>query len=189
MPILSFGWAHSRFEILRQSFHTTTTESKRSQIKHCHTVQNQPIPDRIHDPDSGHLAAQPERPEGHHSRNTPVRVVWISPKHLLSSLSALHTCSAPQPASASLLLLSIMHFFLCTATCSNAPHVRWRLNAWNVFQCNVPNADQRDQRASSVFPPVVTHDDAAHEEVENTTADEREHEGGISRDLRWDLEL
>ena len=69
------------------------------------------------------------------------------------------------------------------------PHIRGRLNAWNVLERDVPDATQCDDSAGSVLPPLVAHGDAAHEEVKDAAADEGEHEGGISCHLGGDLEL
>ena len=48
----------------------------------------------------------------------------------------------------------------------NEPHVGRRLDARNVLQHHVADADERDDRARGVLPPVVAHDDTAHEEVD-----------------------
>ena len=71
----------------------------------------------------------------------------------------------------------------------NLPHVGRRLDAWCVFKDDIADTDEYDDRAGRVSPPFFTHDDASDEDVENTTADEREHEGRISGDLRRYLEF
>lgn len=71
----------------------------------------------------------------------------------------------------------------------NLPHIRWRLNARHKLQRDVPQPYQRNQSTRSKLPPVITHDDAAHEQVEDAATDEAEHERGVAGDLRRDLEL
>jgi len=70
-----------------------------------------------------------------------------------------------------------------------APHVRWWFDAGDVFQYSIPYANNCDESASGVLPPVVAHADAAHKYVKCTPADKTEHEGGIAGDLRRYLEF
>jgi len=75
-----------------------------------------------------------------------------------------YTCSAPQPASASLdRPLDPGHH---SKLHRNLPHIRWRLNAGHEFKRNVPKTDEGNDGPGSVLPPLITHADAANEEVD-----------------------
>ena len=82
-------------------------------------------------------------------------------------------------------MLSMRH----SVPSSHSPHIRRRLNARHKLKRDVPQSNQRDQATRRVLPPVVTHNDAANEEIEDAAADEAEHERGVAGDLRRDLEL
>lgn len=71
----------------------------------------------------------------------------------------------------------------------NPPHICRRLNTRHKLKRDIREADKGYQPACGPFHPVVTHDDAADEEVEGAATDEGEHEAGISCDLRRDLEF
>jgi hypothetical protein len=65
----------------------------------------------------------------------------------------LYTCSAPHPASAS--LLSRQYFRHTKTASALLPHVGWRLNAGHIFERHVADTDKYDDAAYDVFGPVT----------------------------------
>jgi hypothetical protein len=56
-----------------------------------------------------------------------------------------------------------------SASSSNdVPHVRGRLDGGNVFQCNVDQAGERDERTGNVVVPVRAQEHTANEKVDCT---------------------
>lgn len=83
--------------------------------------------------------------------------------------TATYTCSAPQPASASLHSIRIFHPESQDSRFpphDNIPHVRGRLNGGNVFQRNVHQTGERDERSGNVVVPVVVQQHTANEEID-----------------------
>lgn len=81
---------------------------------------------------------------------------------------AAYTCSAPQPASASLVVVSV-HFreeFRAQERRDSVPHVGRRLNRGNEFERGVDETDERKDGGGDVLVPAASKQDAAHEEVD-----------------------
>ena len=78
-----------------------------------------------------------------------------------------HTCSAPQPASASLGYVSVHSKSISTYQGKrNIPHVgRW-LNRGHKLERNVDQTDERDDGGRDVVPELVSGKNAANEEVD-----------------------
>lgn len=85
------------------------------------------------------------------------------------------------------------------------PHIRWRLDGWNVFQDGVTDANEANNGTWDDTEPLLADDDGtdedidydelageiyiAHSELTDAATEEREHEGSITGDLLWDLKL
>jgi hypothetical protein len=68
-------------------------------------------------------------------------------------------------------------------------HVGGRLNGWDELEGDVAETNDPDDAAGNDAQDIVVKQDGADKDVEDTTADEGEHEGGVARDLGRDLEL
>jgi hypothetical protein len=79
-----------------------------------------------------------------------------------------YTCSAPQPASASLRDVNICRQVVlpCILHRNNVPHVGGWLNGGNEFERNIDEADKRNDAGGDVVIPVCTTQNAADEEVD-----------------------
>jgi hypothetical protein len=79
---------------------------------------------------------------------------------------------------------------LSAPTSIGLTHVRGRLNGRDELKRRVSDTNKADDRTPDDLPDrVAVEDDGADEDVENTASQEAEEEGGVARDLRWDLEL
>lgn len=99
------------------------------------------------------------------------------------------TNATSSPASLLALPCPLFLHLLSAPPSIRIPHIRRRLNARNELECHISGADKRDESACRIFPPIIAHDDAADEEVEDAAADKAEHEGGVAGDLGWDLKF
>lgn len=106
----------------------------------------------------------------------------------LVELAKVQICSAPQPASASLSAMSVSPLPM-VGVCIDLPHIRRRLNTRHKLKRNVCESNKSHNASCRVLHPIVAHDDASHKEIECATSDEGEHEAGISRHLRGNLEF
>jgi hypothetical protein len=68
-------------------------------------------------------------------------------------------------------------------------HVGRGLDGGNELESDVGNTGDTHDAASNLAENAVAHHQRAEEDVEDATADEREHERRMSRNLRGDLEL
>lgn len=75
-----------------------------------------------------------------------------------------YTCSAPQPASASLDRTSDPVY--PAKSQQNLPHIRWWLDAGHKFKNNVAKTNEGNDRSRGVLPPLVPHADATDEEID-----------------------
>lgn len=68
-------------------------------------------------------------------------------------------------------------------------HVARGLDRGNELEGDVADTDDADSTTSNVANGVVAKEEASQKDIEDTTANERKEEVGISRNLRGDLEL
>lgn len=89
-------------------------------------------------------------------------------------------------------------------------HVLWWLNRWDELESNIGATDKHNDGTSDISHPVAVYEDGTSEDVDckddtsalwfvsptvvlrvltDTTTDEREEEGRISRQLWWNLEF
>lgn len=94
---------------------------------------------------------------------------------------------APVPAPAPV-CGAVLHL-LCAPAGVGLPHVGGRLDRRDELEDNVANTDEADNGARDDAQHAAVQQDRAYEDVKGTTADEGEQEGGVSGDLRRDLEL
>lgn len=68
-------------------------------------------------------------------------------------------------------------------------HVGRRLDGRDEFQDDVADADEANDGARDDAQHAIVQQDRADKDVESAATDKGEQEGGIARDLGWDLEL
>lgn len=69
------------------------------------------------------------------------------------------------------------------------PHVGRRLNRRDELQNDVADTDKTNNGASNDAQHTVMQQDRADKDVKGAATDEGEEEGGVARDLGWDLEF
>lgn len=69
------------------------------------------------------------------------------------------------------------------------PHIGRRLDRRDEFENDVADADEADDGARDDAQHAVVQQNRADKDVESAATNEGEEEGGVARDLRWDLEL
>lgn len=78
---------------------------------------------------------------------------------------------------------------LSTPASVGITHVCWGLDRGNVLQNSVGKTNNANKGTRDNAVPAIANGYATDENVEDTTAEEGEHEGGIASDLLRDLEL